>query len=244
MKKCVRLLEILGSRRLACGASGSCAIAARKLCSTGKGSRRCASGGARCVMRTRKTPRPRNSALGQRRFRFLPHDLRRSARRESFLPSRHWCCRPRFRPLYNEREYWYCELAVLMPDHVHLLVSFPPDKILSRVVGLWKRALTKNHKISWQRNFFDHRLRDERSSQQKSDYVLNNPVRAGLIDDPMKWPLYVDATSLNPPLGQRRLPAEAAIFPAERSLNPPIPCVRPHDAIIWSDACSRAACQD
>ena len=77
---------------------------------------------------------------------------------------------------------------VLMPDHIHLLVSFPPEKILSQVVGLWKRGLSRTHGISWQRNFFEHRLRNDESIQQKSDYLLNNPVRAGLINDAMAWP--------------------------------------------------------
>jgi REP element-mobilizing transposase RayT len=45
--------------------------------------------------------------------------------------------------IYNEKQNWFCDLAVLMPDHIHLLVSFPPEKILSQVVGLWKRALAK-----------------------------------------------------------------------------------------------------
>jgi len=89
---------------------------------------------------------------------------------------------------YNERENWYCEVAVLMPDHIHLLVSFPPGKKVSQVIALWKRWLTKTHKISWQRNFFDHRLRNDESANHKGDYLVNNPVRAGLIDDPMKWP--------------------------------------------------------
>src|SRR5471030_1314291 len=84
--------------------------------------------------------------------------------------------------IYNEKQNWFCDLAVLMPDHIHLLVSFPPEKILSQVVGLWKRALAKTHKISWQRNFFEHRLRNDENIQQKADYILENPVRAGLVE--------------------------------------------------------------
>jgi putative transposase len=89
---------------------------------------------------------------------------------------------------YNDRNSWFCDVAVLMPDHIHLLVSFPPEKILSQVIGLWKRGLSRTHGISWQRNFFEHRMRNDENIRQKSDYVLNNPVRAGLVDDPLKWP--------------------------------------------------------
>jgi putative transposase len=87
---------------------------------------------------------------------------------------------------YNDRNQWFCDLAVLMPDHIHLLVSFPPEKIISDVIGLWKRGLSRVHGISWQRNFFEHRMRNDENIQQKSDYVLNNPVRARLVDDPLK----------------------------------------------------------
>jgi putative transposase len=89
---------------------------------------------------------------------------------------------------YNEKQHWFCHLALLMPDHVHLLVCFPPEKILSRVVGLWKRGLAKRHAISWQRNFFEHRLRNNENIQQKADYILENPVRAGLVEEWKDWP--------------------------------------------------------
>jgi len=89
---------------------------------------------------------------------------------------------------YNEKHLWFCSLALLMPDHVHLLLSFPPDKIVAQVVGLWKRGLAKSHGILWQRNFFEHRLRNDENIQNKADYILRNPVRAGLVDGWQKWP--------------------------------------------------------
>jgi len=91
---------------------------------------------------------------------------------------------------YNEKERWFCSIALLMPDHVHMLVCFPSDAILSRVVGSWKRALTRSHTITWQRNFFEHRLRNEENARDKSEYILQNPVQAGLVEDWQKWPYY------------------------------------------------------
>ena len=89
---------------------------------------------------------------------------------------------------YHDKQCWFCHLAVVMPDHIHLLACFPPDKILSQVVGLWKRALARKHAISWQRNFFEHRLRAEENIRQKADYILHNPVRAGLVEQSQDWP--------------------------------------------------------
>jgi putative transposase len=104
-------------------------------------------------------------------------------------------CNPAIGPVILEsiqnrhnREVWFCHLAVLMPDHIHLLLNFPGDKSLSRIVGEWKGWLGRHKGISWQRNFFDHRLRNEEQDRNKADYVINNPVRAGLVDKPEDWP--------------------------------------------------------
>lgn len=39
----------------------------------------------------------------------------------------------------------------------------------------------------WQKEFFDHVIRNEKSYAQKKDYVFNNPVRAGLVTKPDEW---------------------------------------------------------
>jgi REP element-mobilizing transposase RayT len=88
---------------------------------------------------------------------------------------------------YHEKEDWFCHLAVLMPDHVHLLLSFPDVSAFSEIIGNWKRWLNVNRSIHWQENFFEHRLRDDEIFAQKADYILQNPVRAGLIGNAKDW---------------------------------------------------------
>jgi putative transposase len=75
-----------------------------------------------------------------------------------------------------------------MPDHVHLLVNISDENRISRIVGIWKAGVARSHNIRWQRNFFDHRLRGDESGEAKFQYILANPVRAGLIDDGLNWP--------------------------------------------------------
>jgi len=89
---------------------------------------------------------------------------------------------------YHEQRKWFCHLGVLMPDHVHLLMSFPDIPAFSPLIGDWKRWLTVREKILWQENFFDHRLRNEESFGQKADYILHNPVRAGFVKEAKNWP--------------------------------------------------------
>jgi putative transposase len=75
-----------------------------------------------------------------------------------------------------------------MPDHIHLLLNFPGDKTIARIIGEWKGWLGRHKGISWQRNFFDHRIRNNDQDWNKSEYVFNNPVRAGLVGKAEEWP--------------------------------------------------------
>ena len=74
---------------------------------------------------------------------------------------------------------------VIMPDHIHLFVTGDPDFVLSRWVGGLKRAiavaLACHARELWQPGFFDHVLRSDESYAEKWQYVLENPVRAGLV---------------------------------------------------------------
>jgi putative transposase len=92
--------------------------------------------------------------------------------------------------VYHEKQRWYCDLAVLMPDHAHFLLSFNQPEIYAKIVGDWKRWVNRHHGIRWQENFFEHRLRKEESLDQKARYIINNPVRAGLVKDAKDWPYF------------------------------------------------------
>jgi putative transposase len=89
----------------------------------------------------------------------------------------------------HEKGLWYAHLFLLMPDHAHGLFSFPPDcEDLEKVVKEWKRWTARTLGIKWQSRFFDHRLRKEESFSEKADYILANPMRAGLVARWEDWP--------------------------------------------------------
>ena len=80
-----------------------------------------------------------------------------------------------------------------MPDDVHLFVHGSYDFQLGPWVGLLKQALAKHIALAgtspaWQRDFFDHVLRDDESYGNEWNYVKDNPVRAGLVSNPEEWP--------------------------------------------------------
>jgi REP element-mobilizing transposase RayT len=93
---------------------------------------------------------------------------------------------------YHEREDWFARLILIMPDHVHGLVSPAPDKQIGRMIGDWKRFAAKRHGIEWQKNFVDHRLRSDESWEEKANYIRMNPVRAGLIRAGEAWPYMIE----------------------------------------------------
>ena len=84
---------------------------------------------------------------------------------------------------------WFAHLALLMPDHIHLILTFPQsEKRLQTIVSKWKEWTTKSLGIRWQRDFFEHRLRKEESFREKADYIFANPVRAGFVEKAADWP--------------------------------------------------------
>jgi REP element-mobilizing transposase RayT len=89
----------------------------------------------------------------------------------------------------NAQETWFCHMTVLMPDHVHLLLSFPPEVVhFTRIIGSWKHYLAHQHGVVWQENFFDHRIRPGENYSEKAQYVWQNPIRAGLVTNMQDWP--------------------------------------------------------
>jgi putative transposase len=95
---------------------------------------------------------------------------------------------------YETKQRWHVTLFLLMPDHVHALLSFGQDESMSSVIGDWKHFQTRKHDVIWQEGYFDHRLRDdERGEQlsQKINYIRQNPVTAGLCTKAEDWPWVV-----------------------------------------------------
>ena len=92
----------------------------------------------------------------------------------------------------HDRGNWFARLFLVMPDHVHGLISFPPGTAMDDRVASWKGYTSKTFGVRWQERFFDHRLRTEASIDEKAHYIRANPVRAGLTSTPGQWPYVFD----------------------------------------------------
>jgi putative transposase len=88
----------------------------------------------------------------------------------------------------QQRGDWFAHLVLLMPDHGHALILFPGDRAMKRTVSTWKEIVAKKTAVRWQRDFFDHRLRNGESFDEKAHYIRMNPVRKALVTRPEDWP--------------------------------------------------------
>jgi REP element-mobilizing transposase RayT len=94
----------------------------------------------------------------------------------------------------------YCLHAwCVMPNHVHVVFSSMPARTpalrLSAVIQSWKSYTAKeaNRLLGrsgsfWQREYYDHLVRDEADFVRCIDYTIHNPVKAGLCERREDWP--------------------------------------------------------
>jgi|SRR6185369_7214598 len=88
----------------------------------------------------------------------------------------------------HDKLAWHCRLGLLMPDHLHAIIAFPQEPGMATTIKNWKKFTAGKCGIDWQRDFFDHRLRDHHELEEKMCYVRMNPVRKGLCTRPEEWP--------------------------------------------------------
>ena len=79
-------------------------------------------------------------------------------------------------------------LFLVMPDHIHGMFVFPRAEVMQNVVAAWKRITARRHGVRWQRDFFDHRIRNAAEYDEKCGYIRLNPVRKSLVETPESWP--------------------------------------------------------
>jgi REP element-mobilizing transposase RayT len=79
----------------------------------------------------------------------------------------------------------YC----FMPDHQHMIITGTNDEVdlLKAIIsykqktGFW---MSKNKvRASWQKDFYDHIIRNEEKLSKHIRYILDNPVRKRLVSD-------------------------------------------------------------
>lgn len=93
---------------------------------------------------------------------------------------------------YHWQHRWHCYVILLMPDHVHMLAMFSSAEGMSRVVHDWKRWHTREHAVTWQDGYFDHRIRSGHEFELKAHYIRQNPVVKELCTRSVDWPWFCE----------------------------------------------------
>jgi REP-associated tyrosine transposase len=90
------------------------------------------------------------------------------------------------------RCYWLHVYGyVVMPEHVHVLLSEPERSNLAEAIKSLKQGVSRkligNDKRFWQKRYYDHNIRNYESFVGKLRYIHRNPVKRGLCATPEDW---------------------------------------------------------
>jgi len=82
---------------------------------------------------------------------------------------------------------------VVMPEHVHLLVSEPERGVLARAIQAMKQSVARRTaprapEPFWQARYYDFNVWSEQKRIEKLNYMHMNPVKRGLVSRPEDWP--------------------------------------------------------
>ena len=106
----------------------------------------------------------------------------------------------RVRHTFNLQVYGY----VVMPEHVHLLLSEPQRDTLTDALKSLKQGVSRRlianiggplmpsfglsgEQHFWQKRYYDFNIRDYPQFVEKLRYIHRNPVKAGLCERPEDW---------------------------------------------------------
>jgi putative transposase len=115
------------------------------------------------------------------------------------------------RSLVAERKFTLHDFVV-MPDHVHLLMTVEDEMTIEKAMQLVKGRFS--HRLShefghkgevWQRGFSEVQVLGQESMIQHREYIAMNPVKAGLADSPEKYPYCYQHLAKKKSAGGRRV---------------------------------------
>ena len=96
--------------------------------------------------------------------------------------------------IQSNKQFYSLYAAVVMPDHVHLILqpknSVTLSKIMKGLKGVSSRNINKIRVTKgsiWLDESYDRILRNEQEFLEKMNYILNNPAKQGLTDNPLTY---------------------------------------------------------
>lgn len=102
---------------------------------------------------------------------------------------------------YRDNRVYELIAFTVMPNHIHLVfkpfvkednkfIQYHVTKILQSLKAITARRINEKLKREgqlWHHESYDHVVRDQDELRRIVEYVLNNPVKAGLVEEPYKY---------------------------------------------------------
>ncbi|ORJ50283.1 hypothetical protein B2M27_10800 [Kluyvera intermedia] len=91
----------------------------------------------------------------------------------------------------RQRKPFHIDAWVVLPEHIHCVWTLPADD--TDYSGRWrdiKKQFTRTlqQRSIWQPRFWEHTIRDDVDYRHHVDYVYNNPVKHGWVEQVRDWP--------------------------------------------------------
>jgi putative transposase len=120
---------------------------------------------------------------------------------------------------YRDKGNYLLHEFVMMPNHLHVLITPSDTATLERCMQLIKGGSSHEiHRVRggrmpvWQSSFHDARVKDWKDYRIKVDYIRFNPVTAKLVARPEEWPF-------------GSIGGQFAVDPIPQGLEPSVPAV-------------------
>jgi putative transposase len=115
--------------------------------------------------------------------------------RRSLFHKQHWAAVVEEKIVHYRDQGAYClHRYVVMPDHIHVLLTPAEAVSLERAVQYIKGGSSReigvrfqSHFPVWQPGFTEHRIRGEADYRRHVAYIDSNPVRARLVTRPEEY---------------------------------------------------------
>jgi putative transposase len=98
---------------------------------------------------------------------------------------------------WDDSQFWIIGRYILLPDHLHFFCSprGPECPPLKKWVRFWKAVVSRKwprrqEQPIWENDFWDRQLRRGDRYSEKWEYVRQNAVRHGLVEEAGDWPYH------------------------------------------------------
>lgn len=126
----------------------------------------------------------------------------------------------------RQRHQFFLFGYVLMPEHVHLLLTEPKRQTLATTLSVLKGETSKilkgNRAQFWQTRYYDFNVLTQKKHVEKLRYLHRNPVTRGIAERPEDWPWSSFRHYLTGEPGRVEIESEWTWDRRERNPTPPI----------------------